>query len=266
LGHEGPDRSSKGERHLAVLQPMTDDIVLRIDNIDVFHGTFQALWNVSLEVRQAEMLALIGANTAGKTTLLDAISGMLHPASGTIEFQGRNIGALDPYQIVELGITQIPEGRRVFPEMTVLDNLIIGSYAGSARQKRAESLKMVYDLFPRLSERKRQVAKTLSGGEQQMLAIGRGLMAAPKLMLIDEMSLGLAPIVVDEIFKVLQKIRAAGITVLFVEQNVNRTLQEADRAYILETGRVALSGTAENLRDNAEVKKAYFGIDECEVR
>jgi branched-chain amino acid transport system ATP-binding protein len=245
---------------------MSDDIVLRMKNVDVFHGTFQALWNVSLEVRQGEMLALIGANTAGKTTLLDAISGMLHPKSGSIEFLGKEIGGLDPYRIVELGITQVPEGRRVFPDMTVLDNLIIGSYAGIARRRRAENLKIVHDLFPRLLERKRQVAKTLSGGEQQMLAIGRGLMAAPRLMLIDEMSLGLAPIVVDEIFKVLEEIRKRGITVLFVEQNVNRTLQEADRAYILETGRVALSGTAEDLRNNAEVKKAYFGVDSCEVK
>jgi branched-chain amino acid transport system ATP-binding protein len=244
---------------------MIDDIVLKIDGIDVFHGTFQSLWNVSLEVRRGEMLALIGANTAGKTTLLDAISGILHPTKGTIEFQGKNIGGLDPYQIVELGITQVPEGRCVFSDMTVLDNLIIGSYAGSARRKRAENLKTVTDLFPKLAERKRQVAKTLSGGEQQMLAIGRGLMADPKLMLIDEMSLGLAPIVVDEIFKALAKIRARGITVLFVEQNVHRTLKEADRAYILETGRVALSGIAADLRDNAEVKKAYFGIDACEV-
>ena len=245
---------------------MSDDIVLRIKNVDVFHGTFQALWDVSLEVRQGEMLALIGANTAGKTTLLDAISGILHPRSGSIEFLGKDIGGLDPYRIVELGITQVPEGRRVFPDMTVLDNLIIGSYAGVARRRRAENLRIVYDLFPRLLERKRQVAKTLSGGEQQMLAIGRGLMAAPRLMLIDEMSLGLAPIVVDEIFKVLEEIRKRGITVLFVEQNVNRTLQEADRAYILETGRVALSGTAEDLRNNAEVKKAYFGVDSCEVK
>ncbi|MGA2110058.1 MAG: ABC transporter ATP-binding protein [Syntrophorhabdales bacterium] len=240
--------------------------MLRMKNVDVFHGTFQALWNVSLEVRQGEMLALIGANTAGKTTLLDAISGMLHPRSGSIEFLGKEISGLDPYRIVELGITQVPEGRRVFPDMTVLDNLIIGSYAGIARRRRAENLKIVHDLFPRLLERKRQVAKTLSGGEQQMLAIGRGLMAAPRLMLIDEMSLGLAPIVVDEIFKVLEEIRKRGITVLFVEQNVNRTLQEADRAYILETGRVALSGTAEDLRNNAEVKKAYFGVDSCEVK
>jgi branched-chain amino acid transport system ATP-binding protein len=241
------------------------DTVLKIEGIDVFHGTFQALWNVSMEVRRGEMLALIGANTSGKTTLLDAISGILHAAKGTMEFEGKDISRLDPYQIVELGITQVPEGRRVFPDMTVFDNLIIGSYAGSARRKKAESLDKVYDLFPRLAERKRQVAKTLSGGEQQMLAIGRGLMADPKLVLIDEMSLGLAPIVVDEIFKALRKIRERGITVLFVEQNVNRTLQEADRAYVLETGRVVLSGSAADLRENDEVKKAYFGVDLCEV-
>ncbi len=240
--------------------------MLNINHIDVFHGTFQALWDVSVEVRRGEMLALIGANTSGKTTLLDAISGMLCPARGTIEFEGRQIGGLDPYQIVDLGITQVPEGRRIFPDMTVLDNLFIGAYARSARRKKAESLQRVYDLFPRLSERKKQVAKTLSGGEQQMLAIGRGLMADPKLMLIDEMSLGLAPVVVDEIFKALHKIKERGITVLFVEQNVNRTLQEADRAYILETGRVVLGGPAAELRENEEVKKAYFGVDTCEVK
>jgi len=239
--------------------------ILKIDHVDVFHGTFQALWNVSLDVVRGEMLALIGAITAGKTTLLDAISGLLHPAIGSIEFEGQDIAGLDPYQIVDLGITQVPEGRRVFPEMTVFDNLIIGSYAASARSKKKVSLDGVYDLFPRLAERRKQVSKTLSGGEQQMLAIGRGLMADPRLMLIDEMSLGLAPIVVDEIFKALKRIRERGITVLFVEQNVNRTLQEADRAYILETGRVALSGLASELRQNELVKKAYFGVDECEV-
>ncbi len=237
--------------------------ILRIDGIDVYHGTFQALWGVSIEVKRGEMLALIGANTAGKTTLLDTISGILHPAWGLIEYEGGRIDRRDPYEIVELGITQIPEGRRIFAEMTVLDNLFIGSYAQSARSKRKENLNGVYELFPRLAERRKQVAKTLSGGEQQMLAIGRGLMADPKLMLIDEMSLGLAPIVVDEIFKALRKIKDRGITVLFVEQNVNRTLKEADRAYILESGRVALSGTAAELRENENVKKAYFGV-ECE--
>ena len=244
---------------------MSDDLLLKISNIDVFHGTFQALWDVSVDVKQGEMLALIGANTSGKTTLLDTISGLLHPAKGTIEFGGRDIGQLDPYQIVELGITQVPEGRRIFPDMSVLDNLVIGSYSGSARSKKSENIKKVYEHFPKLQERRKQIAKTLSGGEQQMLAIGRGLMADPKLMLIDEMSLGLAPIVIDELFRALKKIKERGITILFVEQNVRRTLQEADRAYILETGRVALSGDAAQLCEEDQVKKAYFGVEVCGV-
>ena len=244
---------------------MSDDVLLKISNIDVFHGTFQALWDVSVDVRRGEMLALIGANTSGKTTLLDTISGLLHPAKGTIQFEGREIGQLDAYQIVELGITQIPEGRRIFPDMSVLDNLLIGSYSSGARSRRAQNLKKVYEHFPRLEERKKQIAKTLSGGEQQMLAIGRGLMADPKLMLIDEMSLGLAPIVIDELFRALKAIRERGITLLFVEQNVRRTLQEADRAYILETGRVALSGLAAELCEEDKVKKAYFGVEVCGV-
>jgi branched-chain amino acid transport system ATP-binding protein len=243
---------------------MSHEVLLKISHIDVFHGTFQALWNVSLEVRQGEMLALIGANTSGKTTLMDTISGLLHPAKGSIEFEGKDITRLDPYQIVELGITQIPEGRRIFPDMPVLDNLLIGSYSSKARVKKEQNLKKVYEHFSILKERKRQIAKTLSGGEQQMLAISRGLMADPKLMLIDEMSLGLAPIVIDELFKALEKIRESGLTILFVEQNVKRTLEEADRAYILETGRVVLSGTAAELREEDQVKRAYFGIEVCE--
>jgi branched-chain amino acid transport system ATP-binding protein len=239
---------------------MAQEVLLKVSNIDVFHGTFQALWDVSLEVRSGEMVALIGANTAGKSTLLDTISGLLHPAKGHIEFEGKDITKLDPYQIVELGITQVPEGRGIFSEMTALDNLIIGSYSRQARAKRERNLKKVYEHFPILEGRKKQTAKTLSGGEQQMLVIARGLMADPKLMLLDEMSLGLAPIVVNELFKALAEIRETGITILFVEQNVRRTLQEADRAYILETGCVTLSGTAVQLREEEEVKKAYFGI------
>jgi len=239
---------------------MPQQALLNVNQIDVFHGTFQALWGVSLEVRVGEMLALIGANTSGKSTLLDSISGLLHPAKGQIEFEGRDMTHLDPYQIVELGITQIPEGRGIFPDVTVLDNLVIGSYNRKARSKREQNLKRVYEHFPILNERKKQTAKTLSGGEQQMLVIGRGLMADPKLMLIDEMSLGLAPIVINELFRALKEIGERGITILFVEQNVRRTLQEADRAYILETGRVVLSGTAAELREEVQVKKAYFGI------
>ncbi len=239
---------------------MVKEIILKVSNIDVFHGTFQALWDVSLEVRRHEMVALIGANTSGKSTLLDTISGLLHPAKGKIEFESQDITRLDPYQIVELGITQIPEGRCIFPELTVLDNLIIGSYNRKARAKREKNLKRVFEHFPILEERKKQIAKTLSGGEQQMLVIGRGLMSDPKLMLIDEMSLGLAPIVINELFKALREILEDGITILFVEQNVRRSLQEAHRAYILERGRVTLSGTTLELREEEQVKKAYFGI------
>jgi branched-chain amino acid transport system ATP-binding protein len=239
---------------------MMQETLLKISNIDVFHGTFQAIWDLSLEVKQGEMLALIGANTAGKSTLLDTISGLLHPAKGTIEFEGKDITGADPYKVVELGITQVPEGRGIFPEMTVLDNLIIGSYNRRARANKTKNLKNVYQHFPILERRKNQTAKTLSGGEQQMLVIGRGLMADPKLMLLDEMSLGLAPIIVNELFKALKQIRETGITILFVEQNVRRTLQEAERAYILETGRVTLSGTTAQLKEEDQVKKAYFGI------
>jgi len=234
--------------------------ILTVNHIDVFHGTFQALWDVSLQVREGEMLALIGANTSGKSTLLDTISGLLHPASGRIEFDEREITRLDPYQIVEMGVTQVPEGRRIFPDISVFDNLLIGSYNRKAREKKKENLKKVYDHFPILRERRKQIAKTLSGGEQQMLVIARGLMADPKLMLIDEMSLGLAPIIINELFRALKEIRERGITILFVEQNVRRTLQEADRAYILETGRVVLSGTSSDLQEEDQVKKAYFGI------
>ncbi len=239
---------------------MSQEILLKISKVDAFHGTFQALWEVSLEVNRGEKLALIGANTSGKTTLLDTISGFLHPSKGTIEFEGKDITKLDPYQIVELGITQIPEGRRIFPDVPVVDNLIIGSYSRRARPKKGQNLKRVYEHFPILEERKKQIAKTLSGGEQQMLVIGRGLMADPKLMLIDEMSLGLAPIVIDELFRALKEIGERGITIVFVEQNVRRTLREADRAYILETGRVVLSGTAAELQEEDQVKKAYFGL------
>lgn len=244
---------------------MPPEVLLKVRNIDVFRGTFQALWNVSLDVNKGEMLALIGANTSGKSTLLDAISGLLHPSTGSIEFDGKDITKLDPYQIVELGITQVPEGRGIFPEMTTFDNLIIGSYSRQARAKKSQNLKKVYEHFPILERRKRQTAKTLSGGEQQMLAIGRGLMADPKLMLLDEMSLGLAPIIVTELFKALKEIRQTGLTILFVEQNVRRSIQEADRAYILENGRVTLSGTSAELREEEQIKKAYFGITTAEI-
>jgi len=239
---------------------MQSEPILKIQNIDVFHGGFQAIWDLSMEVRQGEACALIGANTAGKSTLLDTINGLNHPKKGSITFMGHDITKLEPFDIVNMGITQVPEGRRLFPEMTVLDNLIMGSYTPNARKLRNQNLERVFELFPKLKDRQKQLAKTMSGGEQQMVAIGRGLMANPKLLMIDEMSLGLAPIIVSEIFEKLHEIKGQGVTVLFVEQNVVKTLKEADRAYIIETGKITLSGTAAELRDNEDVRKAYFGI------
>lgn len=240
-------------------QETSQEISLKISNIDVFYDTLQALWDVSLVVKPGEIVALIGSNASGKSTLINTISGIMHPAKGAIEFEGQDISTLDPFQIVTLGISQVPEGRRIFPEMTVLDNLILGSYNRKARSNREQNLKMVYELFPILKERRKQLAKTLSGGEQQMLVIGRGLMSAPKLMLFDEISLGLAPIVIDAIYKVLKEIRARGITILFVEQNVRRSLKEADRAYIMKAGRIVLGKNVAELQEE-EIKKAYFGV------
>ncbi len=239
---------------------MPEETLLKVSNIDTFYGSLQALWNVSLEVKPEEIVAIIGANGSGKSTLLDTISGLMHPGKGSIEFEGKEITTLEPFQIVALGISQVPEGRGIFPDLTVLDNLILGSYNRKARPKKEENLKMVYGLFPILKERKNQLAKTLSGGEQQMLVLGRGLMSDTKLMLLDEMSLGLAPIVLNDVYKALRKIRERGITILLVEQNVRRSLEEADRAYIMEAGRVVLSGDVADLRKEEEVKKAYFGV------
>jgi branched-chain amino acid transport system ATP-binding protein len=238
---------------------MPDEVLLRVDEIDVFYGSLQVLWDVSIEVKTGEIVAIAGANGAGKTTLMKTISGILHPVKGSIEFAGQDITNVSAYDIVGHGISQVPEGRRLFPEMTVLENLVIGSYDGKARAAKAENLQRVYELFPILEERKNQVAKTLSGGQQQMVAIGRGLMSNPKLMIIDEMSLGLSPLIVLDLFRVLQEIQARGVTVLLVEQNVWQTLHEADRAYIIETGRIVLSGNALELTEEERVKDAYFG-------
>ena len=238
---------------------MPEETLLKVSHIDAFHGSFQALWDVSLSIKPTEIAAIIGANGSGKSTLLDTISGLVHPAEGDIEFEGKNISALEPFRIVDLGISQVPEGRSVFPDLSVMENLFIGSYNRKARSDKAQNLKQVQQLFPVLKARKTQLAKTLSGGEQQMLAIGRSLMSSPKLMLLDEMSLGLAPIIVNELYRVLREIRERGITILFVEQNVRRSLTEADRAYIMETGRIVLSGNVAELREEEKVKKAYFG-------
>jgi len=240
-------------------QEMSQEALLKISNIDAFYGTLQALWGVSLVAELGEIVALIGSNASGKSTLINTISGFIHPARGTIEFDGRDISALDPFRIVTLGISQVPEGRRIFPEMTILDNLILGSYNRQARSNREQNLKRVYEHFPILEERRNQLAKTLSGGEQQMLAIGRGLMSAPKLMLFDEISLGLAPKATDELYKAVREIRGKGITILLVEQNVRRSLKEADRAYIIKAGRIVLGKNVDELREE-EIKQAYFGV------
>lgn len=233
--------------------------LLRVSHIDVFHGSFQALWDVSLSVNSGEIVAIIGANGSGKSTLLDTISGLMHPAKGSTEFEEKNISALEPFQIVDLGISLLPEGGKIFPDLTVLENLKIGSYNRKARTESTENIQRVYQLFPVIETKKAQLAKTLSGGEKQMLALGRSLMSDPKLMLLDEMSLGLAPLLVNDLYRALREIRARGITILFVEQNVRRSLTEADRAYIMETGRIVLSGKVDDLREEEKVKKAYFG-------
>jgi len=239
---------------------MPEETILKVDNLDAFYGSLQVMWDISLEIKTGEIVAIIGANGSGKSTLLNTISGIVQSSSGSILFKGKDITALDPFNIVSLGISQVPEGRRVFPELSVLDNLILGSYNSNARPKKTQNLEMVYNLFPILAERKGQLAKTLSGGEQQMLALGRGLMSDTELMMIDEMSLGLAPIVLNEVYRGLRKIRKEGITILFVEQNVKRSLEEADRAYIMEVGHIVLSGDVADLRENEEVKRAYFGV------
>jgi branched-chain amino acid transport system ATP-binding protein len=234
--------------------------MLEIRNLAVFYGDVQVIWEVSFEVKQGEIVALIGANGAGKSTILKAISGILRPKKGEILFEGKPIYKVDPYKLIELGIVHVPEARRLFVEMTVEENLDMGSLRGGARPKREETKAMVYDLLPRLRERKKQLAGTLSGGEQQMLAIGRGLMGRPRLQMFDEPSLGLAPILVREVFNTIKKINGEGTTVLIVEQNVKQTLLVANRGYVLETGKIINQGTGESLLANEHVKAAYLGV------
>jgi branched-chain amino acid transport system ATP-binding protein len=234
--------------------------MLKIKDINVFYGDIQALWQVSLEVKPGEILALLGSNGAGKSTALRAISGILQPRGGFIEFEGRRIDRLSPHKIVELGIAHVPEGRRVFPLMTVAENLDMGSYLGAARKNRKASIEYIYHLFPRLKEREKQLAGTLSGGEQQMLAVGRGLMLKPKILILDEPSLGLAPLLVREIFQTVKKIKQEGVTILLVEQNVRHTLSMADRGYVLENGKIVLTGGGKELLENDHVRKAYLGM------
>jgi len=234
--------------------------VLEVRSIDVSYGDVQVIWDVSFTVNKGEVVALIGANGAGKSTILKTISGILRPSRGEILFQGEPIHKREPYRLIESGIVHVHEARRLFVEMTVEENLDMGSLKGNARIEREKTKEIVFQLFPRLLERRRQLAGTLSGGEQQMLAVGRGLMSKPVLQMYDEPSLGLAPILVSDIFNVIKTIKEQGTTVLIVEQNVKQTLAIADRAYVLENGRIVLQGTGQSLLGNEHVKTAYLGV------
>lgn len=234
--------------------------MLEVRNIDVFYGDVQVIRDVSFEVKKGEIVALIGANGAGKSTILKTISGLIRPRKGEVFFEGIPIHKIEPYKLIEIGLSLVPEGRRLFVEMTVEENLDMGALKGEAKKKREKSKELVFELFPRLKERRRQLAGTLSGGEQQMLSIGRGLMSKPRLMMFDEPSLGLAPILVKEIFDVIKRIRNEGTTVLIVEQNTKQTLTISDRAYVLETGRITLNGTGQALLNDEHIKKAYLGV------
>jgi branched-chain amino acid transport system ATP-binding protein len=234
--------------------------MLKVENIDVFYGDLQVLWDVSFEVREGEILVLVGANGAGKSTTLKAISGILRPRSGSISFDHVRLDEVPADKIIQHGVVHVPEARRLFREMSVEENLIMGSLSPAAKAKRKETMEWVYGLFPRLRERRKQAAGTLSGGEQQMAAIGRGLMALPKLLMFDEPSLGLAPILVQDVFEIVKRINEQGVTVLLVEQNVRQTLALCNRAYVLENGRVVLQGTGKELMADNHVKEAYLGL------
>ncbi|MEM1545486.1 MAG: ABC transporter ATP-binding protein [Candidatus Methanomethylicia archaeon] len=234
--------------------------MLKVNSINVFYGELQALWNVSLRIDEKEKVAILGSNGAGKTTTLRAILGVLPIKSGSIMFLDREIHRLPTHKIVELGIAIVPEGRRLFPRLTVLENLELGAYSRKAREKMRDTLEWIYQIFPILKERRNQIAGTLSGGEQQMLAIGRALMSKPKLLLMDEPTLGLAPKIALSVFEIVNKISNEGVTILLVEQNVRHTLEIVDRAYILEGGKIVMEGESNQLIDNEYVKKSYLGL------
>jgi branched-chain amino acid transport system ATP-binding protein len=234
--------------------------MLVLSDIDVFYGDAQALWNVTIKVREGEIVTLLGSNGAGKSTTLKTISGLLHPKKGEIRLGDVRLDKIEPSSIVGYGIAHVPEGRRLFPNMTVMENLFVGAYNTNAWPDRQETLQTVYEIFPRLGERKNQLAGTLSGGEQQMVAIGRALMSKPSILMLDEPSLGLAPIVVEMIFKILVDLNEKGTTLLFNEQNAQIALEIAHRAYVMESGRISLEGEASDLIQNEQVKKAYLGL------
>ncbi len=234
--------------------------MLKIDKLNFSYGDLKVLWEIDLEVNQGEIVTVVGANGAGKSTTLKNISRLVKPNSGSMTFNGVDLTRLESHQVVEQGVVQVPEGRKIFPEMTVMENLRMGSYIPSARKEREKNMALVFTLFPRLKEREKQLGGTMSGGEQQMLAIGRGLMANPKLLLLDEPSLGLSPLFVKNIFDIIIEINRQGVTILLVEQNVYQSLRIANRAYVLETGRVVLTGTGTDLLNNDHIKKAFLGM------
>ena len=234
--------------------------MLKVDGINVFYGDMQALWDVSFEVNENEIVVLLGSNGAGKSTILKTVSGMVRPGSGTLEFFDMKLEETLADQIVKHGVVHVPEGRRLFSEMSVEENLVMGSLAPEPKRQRGQTLEKVYNLFPRLRERKKQHAGTLSGGEQQMCAVGRGLMGLPKILMLDEPSLGLSPLLAQEIFKIITKINNEGVTILLVEQNVKHSLAICSRAYVLENGRVVMSGKGSELAENEHIRAAYLGI------
>ncbi|MBF7097061.1 ABC transporter ATP-binding protein [Alkalibacter mobilis] len=234
--------------------------MLQVQNIDVYYGKIHAIKNISFEVKKGEIVTLIGANGAGKTTILKTLSKVLKPANGSIILKGNDIKGIQPHDMIKMGMAHAPEGRRIFSQMTVLENLEMGAFIRKdSKDEQQKDMETVFRRFPRLKERKNQIAGTLSGGEQQMLAIGRALMSKPEILLMDEPSMGLAPILVDEIFNIIEDINKAGTTILLVEQNANRALQIANRAYVLETGKIVTSGDAKELMNKEEIRKAYLG-------
>ncbi len=233
--------------------------LLEVKDLEVFYGVIQAIKGISFEVNKGEIVTLIGANGAGKTTTMQSIMGLIHPKAGTVTYNGQVINGIPSHKIVKMGMTQVPEGRRIFSELTVYENLLMGAYIEKDKEKIKKDLEYIYELFPRLCERKNQIAGTLSGGEQQMLAMGRAIMSHPDLLMLDEPSMGLSPLLVDQVFDIIKHFHENGTTILLVEQNANKSLAISDRAYVLENGRIVLSGTGAELLASEEIKKAYLG-------
>lgn len=233
--------------------------LLEVKDLQVFYGVIQAIKGISFEVNQGEIVTLIGANGAGKTTTMQSIMGLIKPRNGSIVYDGKNITGIPTHKIVEMGMTQVPEGRRVFSELTVYENLLMGAYTEKDSSRIKEDIEEIYTIFPRLGERKSQVAGTLSGGEQQMLAMGRAIMSHPKLLMLDEPSMGLSPALVDQVFEIIKHFHNTGTTILLVEQNANKSLAISDRAYVLENGRITVTGTGKELMASEEIRKAYLG-------